>query len=131
MTNSERLSLTSNNEIIYDTIEHRGVKIDIYQDFSGKQFWILLDDEVIPLGTDMFSYKEVVHDLIDRKLDLILKFTKFRSGKLARLEWFQNGGHMDIRLVVDRRIMKVWLCDSTKDDLDRIIPEAKDILAIE
>lgn len=36
--NSERLSLTSNNEIIYDTIEHRGVKIDIYQDFSGKQF---------------------------------------------------------------------------------------------
>lgn len=55
----------------------------------------------------MFSYKEVVHDLIDRKLDLILKFTKFRSGKLARLEWFQNGGHMDIRLVVDRRIMKV------------------------
>ena len=62
---------------------------------------------MIPLGTDMFSYKEVVHDLIDRKLDLILKFTKFRSGKLARLEWFQNGGHMDIRLVVDRRIIKV------------------------
>lgn len=45
---------------------------------------------------------------------------------LARLCWFKNGAHTDIKLTLQRRTLKVWLVsDPSKVDTKKIAAEAE------
>jgi hypothetical protein len=66
-------------------------------------------DKLIDLGLNNIYYKEDACKYIDRELDLITDFCNCPNFIGAKLEYFNNGGYRDIRLIYMGRILKVFL----------------------
>lgn len=60
--------------------------------------------------------------MIDDKLDTITRFSGYPDIIGAKLTYFHNRGHRDIRLVYKHRLIKVYLTiDNTIVDENRLI----------
>ena len=64
---------------------------------------------------------------VDRQLDLITDFRNCPNFVGAKLEWFNNGGHRDIKLSYRGRIVKVFLV-AGKVNETLLISESRKIL---
>lgn len=90
---------------------YRNIKVDLYNDDKCQQIvaCILPNDYFetfeIGLGAFNFTYKEDLHALIDQKLDNIYDYDGQFSG--ASLEWFDNAGFRDIKLIYKNRVLKI------------------------
>lgn len=89
-----------------DELDYRGFHIDFLADDCGQQVVAEFESQPISFGTYNLEYKDEMKYIIDRKLDTI-------SDKLdvfgARLEYFDNGGFRDARLVYRQRTVEIYL----------------------
>ena len=95
--------------IRYDTISYRDQELNFLSDPSGHQCFAQWKGNLVDLGLDNIYYKEDMCRLVDHELDFITDFRDCPSFIGAKLEWFRNGDHRDIRLSYKGRILKVFL----------------------
>ena len=99
-----------NGQVIrYDTIEYRGEMVNFVSDPMGTWCCAQWRGKLIDLGLNNLYYKEDMCRIIDRELDLITEFRNCPNFVGAKLEYFNNGGYRDIRLVYKARTIKVFL----------------------
>ena len=111
-------SNTIPNEKPVTRVEYRGFSIPIYQDSAGQQFYCIWEGQELDFGAYNTDFVDDLKDLIDRKLDIVYTFDLESGFFGARLEWFDNAGNRDIRLLYRGRILKVFLMESIKSDGD-------------
>ena len=105
------------NETFDEIYEYRGVKAEIWNDDYGQQKIVkfvndpIFGNQEIGLGCYNFAYKDDIDYIIDQKLDTIYRFELPYFG--AKIEWFDNNGYRDIRLVYRNRILKIFLTPET------------------
>lgn len=95
--------------IRYDTITYREQEVNFVSDPSGHQCFAQWKGNLVDLGLDNIYYKEDVCKLIDYTLDFIADFRNSPNFVGAKLEYFNNGGYRDIRLLYKGRTVKVFL----------------------
>ena len=99
-----------------DTLSYRGFDVDFYEDVSGHQLIAIWENKLFEFGVYNTQAKEDLKLLIDEKLDTITRFDNqndpFWYG--AKLEYFDNAGKRDIRLVYRGRILNIYL-DPSQD----------------
>ena len=132
MTNLETSCEACNSDnfglvIKYDSIEYRGQEVEILSDPSGNQCFAKWNNELIDLGLNNIYYKEDICRFIDRRLDLITEFRDSPDFAGAKLEYFNNGGYRDIRLLYKGRLIKVFLVAGSVNEI-WVISEATKIL---
>ena len=93
----------------YDTIEYRGEEINFLSSADGVQCFAQWRDKLVDLGLNNIYYKEDICKFIDRQLDLITDFRDSPDFAGAKLEYFNNSGFRDIRLLYKNRILKIFL----------------------
>ena len=130
MTNLETSCEACNSDnfgivIKYDSIEYRGQEVEILSDPSGDQRFAKWNNELIDLGLNNIYYKEDICRFIDRRLDLITEFRDSPDFAGAKLEYFNNGGYRDIRLVYKGRLIKCFLVVGSVDEKSLISESAK------
>lgn len=113
--------------IRYDTIEYRGHEVNFLSDPMGVQCFAQWQDKLIDLGLNNINYKEDTCKYIDRELDLITDFRNCPNFIGAKLEYFNNSGYRDIRLVYKGRLIKCFLVAGTVNE-KWIISESERIL---
>lgn len=89
-----------------DELDYRGYHIDFLSDDAGQQVIAEFDNDVISFGAYNFCYREDMKDIIDRKLDT---FSTELNVFGARLEYFDNAGYRDAKLMYRQRVMKIYL----------------------
>jgi hypothetical protein len=95
--------------IRYDAITYRGHEINFLSDVSGVRCFAQWNGQLVDLGMNNIYYKEDMCRFVDRQLDLITDFQDSAELFGAKLEWFNNGGHRDIKLSYKGRVLKVFL----------------------
>lgn len=95
--------------IRYDTIVYRDQEINFLSDVTGEECWAQWNGELIDLGKHNLYYKEDMCKFIDRRLDFITDFRDCPNYVGAVLEYFNNGGYRDVRLLYKGRIIKIFL----------------------
>ena len=130
LNNLETLSEASNLRglvVRYDTINYRDQEVNFLSDPAGVQCWAQWQGELVDLGLNNLHYKEDMCRFIDRRLDLITEFPKLPEFCGAKLEWFHNGEHRDIRLSYKGRVLKIYLTagDCSAVNLSYIISDAQ------
>jgi hypothetical protein len=140
--NSTTASLTTNCEqsfeickeaqqlglvVRYDTISYRNQEVNFLSDPAGVQCFAQWNHQLIDLGLNNIYYKEDACKFIDRQLDLITDFRDSPNFVGAKLEYFHNGNHRDIRLSYRGRIVKVFLVTGTVNETS-LISESKKML---
>lgn len=113
--------------IRYDTIKYRDQEVTFLSDPNGDQCVAQWNSELIDLGLHNLYYKEDMCRIIDRRLDLITDFRNSSNFVGAKLEYFRNGDHRDIRLSYKGRILKVFLIAGSVDETF-LISESERIL---
>lgn len=114
---------------VCDTLAYRGFNIDFYEDPLGNQVWCYWQNKPLGFGTGNWNYKEDLKLVIDNWLDTITKFEQFQNITGAKLVWFQNGDFRDIKLVHQKRLLKIFLVtDVDKVNIKKVINESLDIL---
>jgi hypothetical protein len=93
----------------YDTIEYRGETVNFLSEPMGVQCFAQWRGQLVDLGLNNIYYKEDMCKFIDRELDLITDFRNCPNFIGAKLEYFNNGGYRDIRLVYKGRLVKCFL----------------------
>ena len=111
----------------YDTIEYRGETINFLSDPSGVRCFAQWNQEFFDLGMNNIYYKEDMCRVVDRRLDLITEFRDCPNFAGAKLEYFRNGDHRDIRLLYRGRILKVFLVAGPVNETP-VISESNKIL---
>lgn len=101
-----------------DFLDYRGFNLDFYYDEQTQQFYTIWENEVLPFGRVNTEYKNEMKSIIDCKLDTIFK------DKFTKLEYFENGGNRDIRLIYNKRILKVYITGISFTDIERIKNDA-------
>ena len=114
----------------YDTITYRGLEITFFSDPAGDLIIARLPlGDLLDFGYHNLAYREEVCRVIDRQLDLIATFPDDEYEQAAKLEYFNNAGYRDIRLVYRGRVLKVFvLSDSPRISKSHLIKEAKKAL---
>ena len=113
--------------IRYDTISYRDQEINFLSDPSGVQCFAQWNSQLVDLGLNNIYYKEDMCKFVDRTLDLITDFRDCPSFVGAKLEYFNNGGFRDIRLVYKGRLIKCFLVVGELNEI-ALISESKKIL---
>lgn len=108
-------------EIPVKVISYRGFEVPIYVDDPGQQFYCYWEGETLGFGSYNTNYEDDLRYIIDQKLDTIHYFDGPFFG--AKLEWFDNGGYRDIRLLWRQRIVRVFLVEDQKPFNDLIRQE--------
>lgn len=122
-------SAVSKFPVRYDTIYYRGYEINFLSDPAGVQCVGQWEDLIVDLGVNNIYYKEDMCKFVDRRLDFITDFRDAPNFVGAKLEWFNNGGFRDIRLLYRGRVIKVFLVlNEHLVDIDQLITESKIIL---
>jgi hypothetical protein len=111
----------------YDAITYRDHEIEFLSDPAGVQCFGKCKDWLVDLGLNNIYYKEDMCRFIDRQLDLITDFRDSSNFVGAKLEYFHNGGHRDIKLSYLGRIIKIFLVAGPVDET-WVISESKKIL---
>jgi hypothetical protein len=99
-----------------DNLKYRGFDIDFYEDVSGHQLIAIWNDKIYEFGVYNTQAKEDMKLIIDDHLDTITRFENNPFWYGARLEYFDNGGHRDIRLIYRDRILRVYLTQIESND---------------
>lgn len=123
---NETTDKTENStDIKVDELDYRGFHFNYFRDDYGQQMYTYwTDGELLSFGSFNMSYKEDTKKLVDEQLDTIFVFDDFSIYPPefcgAKLEYFFNGGHRDIRLMWRNRIMSIFLQprDQKEDSLD-------------
>ena len=113
--------------IRYDEIEYRKERILFLSDPSGVQCFAQWRGKLVDLGLNNIYYKEDMCRYVDHELDLITDFRDSPNFVGAKLEYFHNGDHRDIRLCYKGRILKVFLVAGTVNEI-ALISESERIL---
>ena len=110
--------------VIVDTLEYRGFKIDLYEDYQARQLVAIFQDRLIELGRDNTCYQDDLKLFIDEALDTITRFEDKPSWFNSKLTYFQNGSFRDIKLLHNGRTLKVYLCKDTPLTEEFVIKDA-------
>lgn len=112
---------------IITTFDYRGIHLDLYLDELNQELFTFWPEtnELVSFGSYNADFREDAKYLIDRQLDLITD--DFGEGIIgAKLEYFDNAGHRDIRLVYQNRIIKIFLVINAKQINEiKLISESK------
>jgi hypothetical protein len=116
----------------YDTITYRDLEITFFSDPAGDLIIARLPlGDLLDFGYHNLSYREEACRVIDRQLDLIATFPDDEYEQAAKLEYFNNAGYRDIRLVYRGRALKVFLvANSQRINKAELIKEAKKFLIL-
>ena len=125
MSENTLITVKDQSYIKYDLVNYRGFEIQIISDLNGDYYYFRCGDEIVDLGYHPLKVKETIKGFIDKRLDIIIRFSGELTGGI--LEYFNNCGYRDIRLSYFGRVLKVFL---VADEIDRIslIAEAENIL---
>lgn len=123
-----KLLESKDTSIKFDTLNYRGQYIEFYENPEISQISAVWNDTKIDLEVNnRSSYIESVKRIVDYQLDTIKEFTVNDSG--ARLEFFENSGHRDIRLVYKERILKVYLVSKQSElNVEKLVADAIDLI---
>lgn len=99
-----------------DTFSYRGKNVKLYEDCLGKQLIGLWDHKVVELGYYNTTPQEDLKLLIDDQLDTVTRFENDPFWYGAKLEYFQNGTHEDLRLIYRGRVLNVFLDPPKRSD---------------
>lgn len=115
---------------IITTFDYRGIHLDLYLDELNQElftFWPKTN-ELVSFGSYNADFREDARYLIDRQLDFIAEdFGEGITG--ARLEYFDNAGHRDIRLVYQGRVIKIFLVVvASQINKSKLIAKSRQIL---
>lgn len=105
-----------------ETLSYRGLTFEVYYDPLKDQFYTFYDGDQLDFGLNNYDYTKDLKKFIDLKLDCIKLFNGFRS----ILFYYNNAGTRDIKLVQQRRLLKVYLLDSIK--LDDVLLDSENIV---
>lgn len=110
-----------------DHLTYRGFDIDFYEDVSGHQLIAIWEDKIFEFGVYNTQAKEDMKLLVDEKLDTVTRFEIHPKLYGSKLEYFENSGFRDLRLIHRGRILQIWRTPSP-EDLSFIMQEAFDLL---
>ena len=110
-----------------DTVEYRGIKVNLYEDGFGRQIVAIWQNKLLEFGRDNTSYQDDLKMIIDDHLDTISRFEEYPNLYGSKLEYFQNAGSRDLRLIYRGRILKIYL-DPNELKLEDIKQDARDLL---
>lgn len=96
------------------SVNYRGYNIPIYLDEQAQQFYCYWENQKLEFGAYNMEYASDLESMIDRKLDVIYTFDEDSGYFGTRLEWFDNNGNRDIKLLYRGRILKVFLSLSSE-----------------
>lgn len=113
--------------VVLDTLDYRGMHLDFYEDYSGHQVITIWENKIYEFGAYNTMYKDDAKLLIDEKLDTITRFENDPFSFGAKLEYFENAGSRDIRLLYRGRLLKIYLSPS-EEDIGRILVDAQMII---
>lgn len=123
------LSLESIREyaIEIDSFSYRGFEVKFYEDISGHQIFAIWKNAIFEFGVFNTMYKDDMKMVIDDHLDTVTRFQEYPGFWGSKLEYFQNAGSRDLRLVYKGRILKIYL-DPNELKLEDIKQDARDLL---
>lgn len=98
-----------------DTVEYRGIKVNLYEDGFGRQIVAVWQNNLIEFGRDNTSYRDDLKMIIDDHLDTVSRFEEYPNLYGSKLEYFQNSGFRDLRLSYRGRILKIYLLQGNPD----------------
>ena len=91
-----------------DSLSYRGIEVGFYEDVSGHQITAIWEDKLFQFGVYNTSYQDDMKMIIDDYLDTITRYDGQSTFYGAKLEYFQNAGFRDVRLLYRGRILKIW-----------------------
>jgi hypothetical protein len=91
-----------------DSFSYRGIEVGFYEDVSGHQITAIWEDKLFQFGVYNTSYQDDMKMIIDDYLDTITRYEEQPAFYGAKLEYFQNAGFRDVRLLYRGRVLKVW-----------------------
>jgi hypothetical protein len=95
-----------------DTLEYRGLKINLYEDVQGRQLVAVWQGKLLEFGRDNTSYRDDLKMIIDDYLDTITRFEEYPELYGSKLSYFQNADFRDVRLLYRGRLLKIYLLSS-------------------
>lgn len=107
-----------------DTLEYRGFKVNLYEDREGRQLVAIWQNQLLELGRDNTVYQDDLKMVIDDHLDTISRFKNYPNLYGSKLEYFQNAGFRDIRLVYRGRILKIYTIGDNCIDEKAVVQDA-------
>lgn len=116
----------------YDTITYRDLEITFFSDPAGDLIVARLPSgEILDFGYHNLDYRVEACRVVDRQLDLITTFPDDEFDHAAKLEYFNNAGHRDVRLVYRDRVLKIFLLtENTRISSTELIKEAEKTLSL-
>lgn len=100
-----------------DTLEYRGFKVNLYEDRLGRQLVAIWQNQLLELGRDNTVYQDDLRMVIDDYLDTISRFEDYPNLHGSKLEYFQNAGFRDARLIYKGRVLKIYtICNECRDE---------------
>ena len=117
------------NNTIITSLDYRGHHIDFYDDPDGNQVYAIWKSKAIYFGTFNTDYVAEMKKIIDLDEDTIYVFKEYPG---ARLMYFKNACWLDIKLVYNKRTLRIYpalgsgvLSDENKEG---IIKDAQELL---
>lgn len=109
---------------LLETINYRGLSFPIY--LEDEIVYTIIAGKKYKLDCTKRNYSVFVRDSIDRILD---NLERYQITDSSYLEYFNNSGYFDLRLVCHGRVLKIFLIgDSSKVNIDSLIKQSQDIL---
>jgi hypothetical protein len=105
-----------------DSFSYRGIDVGFYEDTSGHQITAIWEDNLFQFGVYNTSYRDDMKIIIDDHLDTITRFEEQPAFYGSKLEYFDNAGFRDVRLIYRGRVLGVWA--NVSDSTMRVIEEA-------
>ena len=109
----------SKEDPLIDQVNYNGISLDIWEDTLV--YYTIVAGKRVNICKKSEDYMERIRLVIDTNMNLIHDF-----GGGAKLVYFQNGKHRDIKLIDGNRTLKVFLTTGTGNvDEAKIITSAK------
>lgn len=108
-------------------INYRGYELGIWNDDAGQQFYTYINDDEIGFGSFNTDFQDDLEFLVDMRLDFIFDYGDLDLELFGgHLQWFDNGGHRDIKLVYRQRILKIWVISDPQRANDKLVQQIKE-----
>jgi hypothetical protein len=91
-----------------DSFSYRGIDVGFYEDTSGHQITAIWEDNLFQFGVYNTSYRDDMKIIIDDHLDTITRFEEQPAFYGSKLEYFDNAGFRDVRLIYRGRVLGIW-----------------------
>ena len=111
----EELYIPIQDDLV-ETYNYRGISLPVYIDKALSVYYTIIAGKPAKIGNTDQSYRRQIENLVDKQLDWIADVDSD-----SYLEWFDNGGHQDIRLKSHGRIIKVILVKDDREVTDQTV----------